>query len=197
MQLKKIKSESDLLLESLGYDLWDEYLEMYEKAEFENGSLILDLGSGSGRGLGVMVQLGHPVVTVDYDANQIEKARKRLEGFEGCNVVFLQYDFYNLMVPDKSIMNIVCGNVLHECDEPLRLIEEIKRILGKGGKLLLFDFNDRGFEVMEKLHNEVYGDKHNTGSLRISEAERYFNGGDFEIMKINTILNDALIIKRL
>lgn len=196
MKINKVLSDSDKLLLSWGYDLWDEYLEMIEIANIPKNSLILDFGTGSGRALSILLQLDYSVVSIDYDENQIKKAEERIKYLENYNKILLISDFYQTKIFEKSVKYIICANVLHETEKPKELLEIMLNALADGGKLLLWDFNNKGFEVMANLHKVIYGDVHNEGTLKIENVKNYIKSKNFNILEYDTKLNILLVITR-
>jgi ubiquinone/menaquinone biosynthesis C-methylase UbiE len=81
---------------------------------------------------------------------------------------------------------------MHELEEPERALNELMRVLHPEGILLIADFNDRGFEVMQRLEREIYGRDHPRGSMPMAEVERMLHtGAGYE--KLETRLNVAVV----
>ncbi len=196
MQIKKIFSESDNLLLSWGYDLWDEYVKIINFANIPNNSIILEFGTGSGRALTILNQLGYNVVSIDYDGTQIAKAKAKLDEINANNYIIIQNNFFDLNIPENSVEFIICGNVLHETEQAKELLFLMLRLLKRGGNLLLWDFNNKGFEIMNKLHNVIYKNNHNEGNLRINDVLEIIAKDSFVIKKFYTELNEVLLIER-
>lgn len=196
MKINKVLSDSDKLLLSWGYDLWDEYIDMIKFANIPKNSLILEFGTGSGRALSILLQLDYSVISIDYEENQMRKADERIKHLDNYNKVLLISDFYQTKIFEKSVKYIICANVLHETEKPKELLDIMLNALADDGKLLLWDFNSKGFEVMANLHKVIYGDIHNEGTLKIENVKDFINSEIFDILEYDTKLNKLLVITR-
>jgi SAM-dependent methyltransferase len=121
-----------------------------------NGRL-LDVGCGSGKWLLTMRGLGWQGEGVDFDDAAVRVGRQR-----GLTVHFGSVEQQNY--PEESFDAIILNHVIEHVPEPVRTVNECRRILKRGGKIVLctpnssslghrvFKENWRGLEPPRHLH---------------------------------------------
>ena len=112
----------------------------YELAEkfifnknFVEGKL-LDIACGTGYGSIRFSNKGFIVYGADYDENQINENKKRFENFH--NLIFQKEDIMKLSFEDNSFDIILSMETIEHVD-PDKSLKELKRVLKKGGYLIL------------------------------------------------------------
>lgn len=127
---------------------WDERAEFWNQASEEmwergsrktilpfftsyvpKGSEVVDLGCGDGYGAWKLSQLKYRVIGVDLSQEMIEKAKKRGEGE---SLQFVQGDLTNLPFADETFSGAMAINSLEWTEEPLKALNEMKRVLKSG-----------------------------------------------------------------
>jgi len=187
------KSDSDLLLESWGYNLLDEYIQLIEASGFIN-SMVLDVATGTGRASSVISRLNCNVITGDNSLDKKNEAEKRItENYFG-KVKFLKLNLECLPFNSNSIDNIVCLNTLHELSNPVNCLKEIIRVHSSNGTMLIADFNPLGFDVMDKLHLTKFNRPHPRGSISTEVLLDTLKKNYFNINRIDTELNSGFIV---
>lgn len=125
--------------------------------EFQHAAPILDVGCGGGRLVNFLaLKLGKKVFGVDVSDASFEKARReaKLKNISSL-VEYAKTDASHLdMFWDEFFGGVVSVYTLHEFDEPLAALREMRRVLKNGGKLVIVDFI-RGGEA-ERLWGEKY-----------------------------------------
>lgn len=123
----------------------------------QKGGRLLDIGCGSGAGMIRMADLGWRVEGVDFDENALQLAASK--GLE-VRLGSLEEQAY----PAGSFDAVVMNHVLEHVSNPRRLLEECRRILKPGGRLVcitpnvtswchaLFKDDWRGLEPPRHLH---------------------------------------------
>jgi SAM-dependent methyltransferase len=104
---------------------WDGYILEDYRFEFEPGSLVLDVGCGSGDQLVELQDVGAVVFGVDVDPESLLKCRERR-----LNVVAGKAE--NIPFADASLDGILCKVVLSYTDDR-RTIAEFSRVLKNSG----------------------------------------------------------------
>lgn len=101
------------------------------------GGRILDVGVGTGLELPMFAP--HVQITgVDLSAPMLEIARKRVADHSLKNVeALIEMDALNLQFPDQSFDAAVAPYVLTTVPDPIRMLEEITRVVRPGGTILL------------------------------------------------------------
>jgi len=187
------KSDSDLILEDLGYNLPDEYLYLIKEAGFK-GSVIYDFATGTGRASAILTRLDYNVITGDYNLNKKPEAERRITAEYLNKVEFLKLNMECLPFKTGQIKNIICLNTLHELSDPVKCLNEIIRIHSSEGKLLIADFNTLGFNVMDKLHQIKFNQLHPRGGISAEMLENILREKYLKIKPVNTELNYGFIV---
>ncbi len=112
----------------------------------------LDIGTGPGF---VAIRMAGKValsVGLDMTEHMLDIAVKKTEN--NPNVIFVRGDALSLPFPDESFDIVTCRRVAHNIKSQGRFIEEVRRILKKGGKFgitdLLKPIGDK-FDIINKL----------------------------------------------
>ncbi len=98
---------------------------------------LLDVGCGQGRILKLLASRANSVVGVDIDsdARRLARAELLLAGSPNCSL--RQGDMYSLPFDNREFDTIILDDVLGDADRPTDAIEEARRLLKDGGRLLL------------------------------------------------------------
>ncbi|MBT8107069.1 MAG: metalloregulator ArsR/SmtB family transcription factor [Gammaproteobacteria bacterium] len=97
---------------------------------------LLDIGCGQGRLLKLLASRAHRVVGVDVDpdARRLARAALLLAGVPNCSL--RQGDMYALPFKDGEFDTIILDDVLAGAERPVAAVEEARRLLRRGGRLL-------------------------------------------------------------
>ena len=129
------------------YDLTAEmYEERYaeeQKTKYEtalknvdvSGSMVLDVGCGSGLFFREVAAKSEMVLGVDISRKLMLKAKERADGFG--NVVVLQADIDNLPFKDASFDVIFAFTVLQNMPKPAVTLRELMRVAKLGGRVVV------------------------------------------------------------
>jgi ubiquinone/menaquinone biosynthesis C-methylase UbiE len=187
------KSESDILLESWGFNMLEEYHRMIKEANFSR-DVILDVATGTGRAVSILTRMNYDVITADLDFSQRPEVEKRISPELLKRLKYQQFNLESIPYPDNSINNIVCINTLHEVENPYLCLKEIIRIHTLSGKMLIADFNTTGFDIMDKLHSVRYNRLHQRGKIALSELQSILLQNYKNVIMISTELNTGFIV---
>jgi ubiquinone/menaquinone biosynthesis C-methylase UbiE len=99
----------------------------------------LEIGCGPGfTSLEIRKKLDGDLTSIDYDEDEVEKAKKRLSGKK---VAIMQADATKLPFKDGSFDCVVEMNTFHHISEYRKAISESFRVLKKGGQLYIMDIS--------------------------------------------------------
>ena len=186
-------SRSDELLRSWGYDLVAEYVQILREAHLDAAPPPLELATGSGRMSAVLTRLGFNVVTGDISNEKHADVLGRITPAFSDRVDHLILNMKMLPFPGGRFKNIVCLDTLHELEEPHVCVSELIRAHDPGGTIILGDFNELGFDVMQRLHRAVYGNDHHQGFLKMAELRPLLQESYSVIREVVTPLNISYI----
>ena len=101
------------------------------------GGRILDVGVGTGLEL-PMFEPHVQITGVDLSEPMLEIARKRVATHGLKNIeALIQMDALNLQFPDESFDGAVAPYVLTTVPDPIRMLDELTRVVRPGGTILL------------------------------------------------------------
>lgn len=186
------KSESDLLLNTWGYDLVDECYTMITSANFTNGK-ILDVATGTGRAVSLLSRIFSNVITGDLNFSLKTESDNRISNENLGKVTYVQLDMERLPFKNNEVDNIVCINTLQELDNPELCLTELVRICTPNAKFLVADFNSEGFDVLDKVHTIRFNKLHRRGKITTSDIRNFLAGTFENVREVNTKLNIGFI----
>ncbi len=113
------------------------------------GETILDIGCGSGddvRRIAEFVRPGGSVVGIDSSRTMIEAAEMRTPTGQS-EVRYLVKDVHNLEFADSTFDGVWCERTLQHVNDPARVIQESRRVLRQGGRMVLIDSDWETFVI--------------------------------------------------
>ncbi len=146
MTLNNINSKLDFTghLKSPARDYWwdHDFLSLMQKRlNLDKVKNALDVGCGMGHWTKTILPfLGEnaKITGVDYNADWIKEAQK----LENSNMTFKEEDACTLPFPDESFDFVTCQTLLMHLDHPEKALQEMYRILKKGGVLFTAEPNN-------------------------------------------------------
>lgn len=106
-----------------------------------------DLGCGSGFFTVPLSQKVKKVYGIDVQEEMLQFLEQKIRKLKIKNIELLLSKENEIPLEDESVDLLVSVNTLHEFDDKERMIEEMRRTLKPGGKVLIVDFKkeDTGF----------------------------------------------------
>lgn len=138
---------------------WDELLEEETIArlreivaglEIRPGARVLDVGTGTGVLLPLLLEKGGRVVALDLSWEMLKRARAK-----SYPVAYVQGDAQNLPLPDGAFDWVICNAVFPHFPDKLRALREIRRVLKDGGRLVICHANSR--QAVNEIHRAIGG----------------------------------------
>ena len=102
------------------------------RAELRGGERVLDVGTRTGIGAAAAISPGRAVVGVDSDADMLAIARRDVPAAH-----FMDAGFRDLPFPAAWFHALISVHALHLADEPVKVLEEWRRVTMPGGTLSL------------------------------------------------------------
>jgi ubiquinone/menaquinone biosynthesis C-methylase UbiE len=124
------------------------------KAYLRPEMAVADVGGGSGFMTAGLAPLVSQVHLVDGSEAMLAAARRNLAGFE--NVTFHHADGLSLPFQDTSLDAVFANMYLHHCADPLAAIQEMKRVLKPGGRLMITDLDAHPYAWLKDEMADVW-----------------------------------------
>jgi len=191
----KEKKSTDEYLSEMGYSLFDEYERAIELADIDPGDLVFDAATGSARMTRVLVEKGCQIVSGDIKREKLDAVKYAAPFSEVQNIHWLQLDLHQPCFRDGCLDNIVCANLFHEVRRPEAVLRQLLRIFSGKGKMVLLDFNEHGFSVVDEISQKRHGRGHTTKEIMPCGAiESFLEKGAPHFHRIDLSLNWVYVI---
>ncbi len=115
-------------------EVWREVL----RKTFPSKMKILDVGTGTGFIALLLAELGHEVTGIDISTGMLEVAKRKAAEM-GVEVEFRIGDAEDLPFDDETFDAVVSRHLLWTLTDPRKAVEEWKRVVKRGGKVVAFD----------------------------------------------------------
>ena len=183
--------ERKKLYTTFGYNVDDERNFVLEQAK-PIGGKILEAGTGKGYFAITLAEQGYSFTAFDISPEELRFAKLNLAyfGFDK-NVDFRIENAEQTSFGNGSFDVVFSVNTLHHFQNPYKVIDEFIRILSPNGKLILSDFTEYGFAVIDKIHASE-GGTHSTGNVKFSDVESYLRKKGFSVKKTQSTLQNVL-----
>ncbi|MDD5217160.1 MAG: class I SAM-dependent methyltransferase [Candidatus Omnitrophica bacterium] len=154
---------------------------------------ILEAGTGKGYFALALARKGYRFISFDLSGEMQKIAELHLHHYGlGHLAHFIVENGETLSFKNGSFGTVFSINMLHHLENPLRVMDELLRVLVSGGKLILCDFNDKGFAMMNEIHARE-GTVHDEGKIRLPAVEDYLQSRGFKLQKKGSAFQDILI----
>jgi ubiquinone/menaquinone biosynthesis C-methylase UbiE len=135
-------------------------------AQVQAGRVAADLGAGTGFISQGLLRQGVRVIAVDQSPAMLEEMRKKFQAFDGVDYRIGEAE--NLPITDDSVDYVFSNMYLHHVEAPAQAIQEMARVLKPGGKVVITDLDEHGFEFLRvEQHDRWLGFKR-------EDVERWF-----------------------
>jgi ubiquinone/menaquinone biosynthesis C-methylase UbiE len=120
------------------YSASENHLEIFFTDEEINNKKVLDAGCGTGIFSIIFANKGASlVVGIDISLGSLETAKALKKRFDLRNVEFKKEDMLQLPFEDEAFDIVWAWGTVHHTTNPFKAIDELSRVLKKGGALLL------------------------------------------------------------
>jgi ubiquinone/menaquinone biosynthesis C-methylase UbiE len=158
---------------------------------------VLDVGTGKGFAAVEIARRGVPVVSVDSSTDEVRFAylNARAAGVDSL-IEFNVLDANDLPFDDGHFNLVTMVNVLHHLDDFGGILGEISRVLTPGGRFLIADFTERGFEILDRVH-EIDGRVHDRrNKFKIEDVAQALPAVGMECTGRDTRFQECVMIAR-
>jgi ubiquinone/menaquinone biosynthesis C-methylase UbiE len=114
-----------------------------------DGDTILEVGVGTGKNMD-FYPVDRPIAAIDFSQGMLSRARRKAES-KGVKVDLLNMDVQDLQFDDQSFDTIVATFVFCSVPDPIRGLQEIKRVCKKGGKIIFLEHVRPGSTLLGKI----------------------------------------------
>ena len=133
--------------------------------------IVIDLGGGRG--------ILSKILPVDVKKLIIlDISRKKLKSAKRKKIHVIQGDICSLPIKKDSIDKVLCINVLHHVKDLKAAVEEIRRILKKGGTIFVLDFHRKS--LMGRMINLYEKTMFNPGLIDPQHLQKLFKNKGFK-----------------
>jgi 2-polyprenyl-3-methyl-5-hydroxy-6-metoxy-1,4-benzoquinol methylase len=162
-----------------GYNLEEEREFILNQAKPISGK-ILEAGTGKGHFAVVLAKNGYSFTSFDISEEELHFAKLNLGYYKLENNVDLRIEnAEKTNFTNGSFDTIFSVNTLHHFQNPYKVIDELTRILAKNGKLILSDFTEEGFTVIEKFH-ALENKTHDRGKALLPDVKSYLDAKGYK-----------------
>lgn len=157
---------------------------------------ILEIGTGKGRFLTALLRRVRLITTIDVNADEQRFARMNV-AFERRRgrARFVIADARRLPWRDGSFDAVVSMNALHHMPQLARVLGEIRRVVRPGGKVVLADFNRRGFAVFDRIHRRE-GRVHERSKYKLEDVVGYFERWGWRVARFRGDCEDVVVARK-
>ncbi len=178
-----------------GYDVDKEREFVLEKARPFDGT-ILEAGTGKGHFSIALAREGYNFTSFDISEMEQNYARLNLMYYGLENHVRLEIaNAESLDYQDNTFNTVFSVNMFHHVVSGEKVCDELLRVLTATGKLVISDFNDKGFAMIESIH-AMEGRHHEVSPVRLANLLHMLLSRDLEVEYYTGINQDTLVAFR-
>ena len=156
--------------------------EMYRKtAEIIGDGVLLDLACGDGIFTVPLTSLNTSVISMDISDKMLSLIYNRAEvaGVEASRFTLCRANALDIPLMDCSVDAVIANSMLHLISTPENVVNEILRVLKKGGTFITFDDNPGRSGVLKVELTE----EEKAENKKANEFSEFIYGRYFEILK--------------
>ncbi|MCJ7446229.1 MAG: methyltransferase domain-containing protein [Bacteroidales bacterium] len=152
-------------------------------AGINKGSLVADIGAGSGFISEGLIDKQVRIVAVDQSQKMLEVMKQKFKDY--ANFECRLGESENLPFQENELDFVFANMYLHHVDNPQKSINELIRILKAGGKLIITDLDKHSHEFLVKEQHDKW-----MGFDR-SDIQNWFKDSGFKNIQIDCIGDDC------
>jgi len=121
-----------------------------------NHGVVADLGAGEGTLAQMLARQADQVIAVDLSPKMVEFGRELAKRHDLGNLEYRLGDIEEPPLDDASVDLAFLSQALHHAGSPQHALEQAFRIIKPGGKLVVLDLLQHGFEEARELYADVW-----------------------------------------
>lgn len=129
--------------------LFQDWIEPNRLEDFKDKT-VLECGCGGGQHTSFVAPLAQSVVSVDLNTTDIAKERNK----EFNNITFIEDDIANMNL-GKQFDIVFSIGVVHHTDSPDKTVENMKRHVKPGGRMIVWVYSQEGNELVAEIVEPV------------------------------------------
>lgn len=144
---------------------------------------VLDVATGTGHTAFALAPHVSKVIAADITPEMLDEGRKMNEELQAANVIFELADVHDLPFGDGTFDIVTCRRAAHHFKDIVRAVQEMRRVLKAGGRLVIDDrsvpaddFVDATMNRLDKLH-----DRSHVREYRPAEWARMLTEAAFDV----------------
>jgi ubiquinone/menaquinone biosynthesis C-methylase UbiE len=121
-----------------------------DKLGLSSTDIVADIGCGIGYftiPAAGMVNSENKVYALDTSDQMLEEVKKRMSAANATNIIAIKTSEYDLKLLDESVTFALLVNVLHEIEDKVQFITEVRRILKPEGKIAIIEWEKENKEM--------------------------------------------------
>jgi len=146
---------------------------------------IADLGAGEGLISQLMARRAKQVWCIDNSPRMVEVGTELARKNKLANLAYKLGDIEDVPLPDKSVDLVILSQALHHARHPQAAASEAFRILRPGGRVLILDLNEHGFERARELYADVWL------GFKESALHGFLKKAGFRQVEVTTVSKEA------
>lgn len=120
-------------------------------------NIVLDLGAGTGYFTVPAAQItNNKVYALDIEPSMLSALDSKLKELNVQNVELVEGAIEDIPLQDDSVDRVIASFVLHEVEPLSKGLQEIKRVLIKGGECFCLEWEKKPMEQGPPLHHRIH-----------------------------------------
>lgn len=145
---------------------------------------IADLGAGEGLISQLLARRARRVWCIDNSTKMVEVGSELAAKNGLANLTYKLGDIEAVPLPDQSVDLAILSQALHHAQHPQHAVNEAFRILKPGGRLLVLDLKEHGFEKARELYADVWL------GFRESDLHGFLRDAGFDHVEVNAVARE-------
>ncbi|HLC98683.1 MAG TPA: class I SAM-dependent methyltransferase [Candidatus Nanoarchaeia archaeon] len=157
----------DQLSKKFLYWIEDAFVESVLNMGVSSGR-VLDVGTGPGL-IPIKISRSNEsleIIAADMSEPMLEKARENMKSYGGARVNFIKADAQELPFDNGYFDLVISHSLMHHLKEPVKFLDEIKRVAKKDGAILIRDIR-RPPKILLNIWASIFGKGYTPEMARI------------------------------